>query len=93
MDQNASCKLRSGVAVTKRNIRTNIFSFETTKKIASMIWRKLSSNLKNAASLNIFKHKIKKLAPKNCLCKICSKNYKRFEIYMTTERVKKSKKG
>lgn len=93
MDQNVSCKLKSGVAVTRRNIRTNIFGFETTKKFTSILWRKYSSDLKNAASLNIFKHKIKKLAPKNCLCKIRSKNYKKFEIYMRIEKVKKSKKG
>ena len=93
MDQNVSCKLKSGVTVTRRNIRTNIFGFETTKKFTSILWRKYSSDLKNAASLNIFKHKIKKLAPKNCLCKIRSKNYKKFEIYMRIEKVKKSKKG
>ena len=89
LDQNASCKLRFCVTVTRRNIRTNKFGFETTKRIASILWRKLSSDLKNAASLNIFKHKIKKWTPKNCLYKICSKKLKKLEIYMTIKKVKK----
>ena len=32
-DQNASYNLRSGVTVTKRNIRTNKFGFETISTI------------------------------------------------------------
>ena len=39
LDQNASYNLRSGVTVTRRNVRTNKFGFETFNTIGAVLWR------------------------------------------------------
>ena len=70
-DENASYNLRSGVTVTRRNIRTNKFGFETITTIGAVLWRNLPNDIKNSDSLNIFKHRIKQWIPDNCPCKIC----------------------
>ena len=59
LDENASCNLRSGVTVTRRNIRTNKFGFETISTIGAVLWRNLPNDIKNSDSLNIFKNRIK----------------------------------
>ena len=66
LDENASYNLRSGVTVTRRNIRTN--------KFGAVMWRNLPNDIKNSDSLNIFKHRIKQWTPDNCPCKI-SRNF------------------
>ena len=71
LDENASYNLRSGVTVTRRNIRTNKFGFETITTIGAVLWRNLPNDIKNSDSLNIFKHRIKQWTPDNCPCKIC----------------------
>ena len=71
LDENASNNLSSGVTVTRRNIRTNKFGFETITTIGAVLWRNLPNDLKNSDSLNIFKHRIKQWTPDNCPCKIC----------------------
>ena len=38
LDENASYNLRSGVTVTRRNIRTNKFGFETITTIGAVLW-------------------------------------------------------
>ena len=76
LDQNISYNLRAGVNITRRNITATKFGFEavsTIVSIRSILLGKLPSVLKNAASLNILKHKIKKWTPQNCPCKICRK--------------------
>ena len=76
-DENASYNLRSGVTVTRRNIRTNKFGFETITTIGAVLWRNLPNDIKNSDSLNIFKHRIKQRTPDNCPCKIC-RNFRRI---------------
>ena len=76
-DENASYNLRSGVTVTRRNIRTNKFGFETITTIGAVLWRNLPNDIKNSDSLNIFKHRIKQWTPDNCPCKIC-RNFRRI---------------
>ena len=71
LDENASYNFRSGVTVTRRNIRTNKFGFETITTIGAVLWRNLPNDIKNSDSLNIFKHRIKQWTPDNCRCKIC----------------------
>ena len=70
LDENASYNLRSGVTVTRRNIRTNKFGFETITTIGAVLWRNLPNDIKNSDSLNIFKHRIKQWTPDNGPCKI-----------------------
>ena len=53
LDENASYNLRSGVTVTRRNIRTNKFGFETITTIGAVLWRNLPNDIKNSDSLNI----------------------------------------
>ena len=71
LDENASYNLKSGVTVTRRNITTNKFGFETITAIGAVLWRNLPDDIKNSDSLNIFKHRIKQWTPDNCPCKIC----------------------
>ena len=77
LDSNASYNLRSGVTVTRRNIRTNKFGFETISIIGAVLWQNLPDNIKNSDGLNIFKHRIKQWTPDNCPCKIC-RNFIRY---------------
>ena len=46
--------LRSGVTVTRRNIRTNKFGFEAISAIGAVLWGNLPNDIKNSDSLNIF---------------------------------------
>ena len=71
LDENASYNLRSGVTITRRNIRTNKFGFDTITTIGAVLRRNLPNDIKNSDSLNIFKHRIKQWTPDNCPCKIC----------------------
>ena len=59
LDENASYNLRSGVTVTRKNISTNKFGFETISTIGAVLWRNLPNDIKNSDSLNILKHRIK----------------------------------
>ena len=79
LDENASYNLRSGVTVTRRNIRTNKFGFETITTIGAVLWRNLPNDIKNSDSLNIFKHRIKQWTPDNCSGKICRNLIKNLE--------------
>ena len=71
LDENASHNLRSDVTLTRRNIRTNKFGFETISTIGAVLWQNLPNDIKNSDCLNIFKHRIKQWIPDNCPCKIC----------------------
>ena len=79
LDQNASYNLRSGVTVTRKNIRTNKFGFETISTIGEVLWRNLPNDINNSDSLNIFKHGIKQWTPNNCPCKSCRNFIKNLE--------------
>ena len=46
LDQNASYDLRSGVTVTRRNIRTNKFGFETISTIGAVLGDNLPNGIK-----------------------------------------------
>ena len=46
LDENASDDLRSGVTVTRRNIRTNKFGFETITIIGAVLWLNLPNDIK-----------------------------------------------
>ena len=59
LDENASYNLRSGVTVTRKNINTNKFGFETISTIGAVLWRNLPNDIKNSDSLNILKHRVK----------------------------------
>ena len=59
LDEDASDNLRSGITVTRRNIRRNKIGFETISTIGAVLWQNLPNDIKNSDSLNIFKHRIK----------------------------------
>ena len=56
MDKNASCNLRSGVTVTRKNRRTSKFGVETNSTIGAVLQENLTKDIKNPDGLNIFKH-------------------------------------
>ena len=46
LEGNASYNLRFGVTVTRRNIRTNKFGFETITTIGAVLWRNIPNDIK-----------------------------------------------
>ena len=47
LDQNASYNLKSGVAVTSRNIIRNKYDFESISTIGAVLWGNLPNDIKN----------------------------------------------
>ena len=47
LDQNASYNLRSGVTITRRNVRTKKIDFETISTIGAVLWENLPNDIKN----------------------------------------------
>ena len=45
--------------ITRKNIKTNKFSFDAVSTIGVVLWENLPIDIKNLDSLDIFKHKIK----------------------------------
>ena len=70
IEENAFSDLRSGVTVTRSNIKTRKFGFKTVSTIGSTLRNNLSNELKNAASLDILSKNIKFSSPSSCPCKI-----------------------
>ena len=68
LSENSSYNLRCGVTVSRQNIITSKFGFETVSTVGAILWNDLPAELKNAEGLKIFKQKIK-----DCPCKICRK--------------------
>ena len=56
LGKNASCNLRSGVTVTRKNRRTSKFGVETNSTIGAVLQENLTKDIKNPDGLNIFKH-------------------------------------
>ena len=70
LSENGSYNLKCGVTVSRRNIRTSKFGFETVSTIGAILRNDLPAELKNAESLKTFKQKIKLWSPNNCPFKI-----------------------
>ena len=67
--------LRNDAAYFKwRNVRTVRYRIETASFVGPRIWNSIPKEIKESASLQIFKSKTKSWTPKNCPCKLC-KNY------------------
>ena len=67
--------LRNDTAYFKsRNVRTVRYGIETASFVGPRIWNSIPKEIKESASLQIFKSEIKSWTPKNCPCKLC-KNY------------------
>ena len=54
LDQNACYNLRSGVTVTRWDIRTNKFVFDTISTIGAVLLGNLPNDIKHSDGLNIF---------------------------------------
>ena len=57
-----------------RNFQTVRYGIETAYFVGPRIWNTIPKEIKESASLQISKSKIKSWTPKNCPCKLC-KNY------------------
>ena len=53
------------------NPKTTNYGLETLRYLGPKIWNILPDDLKNAASICIFKNKIKGWIPVNCPCRLC----------------------
>ena len=54
-----------------RNVRTSSYGTESLAHLGPKIWAIVPEDLKNIASLKLFKIKIKQWNPTNCPCKLC----------------------
>ena len=57
--------------LTRRRVNSMRHGTETVSFLASKIWDILQKEIKDSESLDIFKRKIKKWIPQECLCKPC----------------------
>ena len=64
-----------------KNVRTVRYGIETASFVGPRIWNSIPKEIKESASLQIFKSKIKSWTPKNCPCKLC-KNYVQHVGYL-----------
>ena len=53
------------------NTKTVNYGLETLRSLGPKIWSTVPIELKNISSLPLFKTKIKKWIPLNCLCRLC----------------------
>ena len=71
--------------LTRRRVNSMRHGTETVSFLASKIWDILQKEIKDSESLDIFKRKIKKWIPQECLCKtlwnICTES----RIYLSSE--------
>ena len=63
--------LRNELRFKSPNIRTVRYGTETAAFVGFRIWSYMPSELKESASLNKFRSKIKTWKPENCPCKLC----------------------
>ena len=68
---NATHSLRNGQVLERRHNSTTNFVVESISTLCTKIWAFVSENLRQTASLNSFKHGIKKWNPSNCPCRLC----------------------
>ena len=69
--ENVNSKLRSGIHLTSRNMRTTLFGKETVSNLWAKIWSLVPEELKNSSSLQVFKNKLKEWKPTSCPCRLC----------------------
>ena len=54
-----------------QNVRTEYYGKATLSYLGPKFWNILPNEIKSAASLNIFKQKIRRWKPDKCPCKLC----------------------
>ena len=70
--ENISANTRSATSFYNPcNPKTVKYGLETLRSIGPKIWNMIPVDLKNTASLPVFKTKIKKWVPHNCPCRLC----------------------
>lgn len=67
----ANTRLQS-VFYNRFNPRTVYYGSETLRSIGPKIWNIIPEDIKSAASLSGFKHKIKNWKPNDCPCRLCA---------------------
>ena len=83
--------LRNKLRFKSRNIRIVRDRIETL--VCSRILNNLPSKLKESASLNEFKSKIKTWKLENCPCKLCKVNIQRIGYLQVTSSIKQGHLG
>ena len=73
LSENGSYSPRCGVTLSRRNIRTSKFGYETVRTVEAIVSNGVPAELKTVESLTIFKQKLKLWSPNDCTCKIYRK--------------------
>ena len=68
---NNNYNLRSGTHLNRPTVQTTHFGTESITNLGAKIWELVPQNIKEGSSLFIFKNKVKKWIPQNCLCRLC----------------------
>ena len=71
VERNNNYSLRGNNVLTRRRVNSVRYGAETVFFLAPKIGDILPIDIKDSESLDIFKRKIKKWIPTECLCKLC----------------------
>ena len=63
--------LRRDTILESRRIQTQRYGIESLTYLGPKIWSQVPNEIKESASLAVFKNKIKNWRPKLCPCKLC----------------------
>ena len=66
-----TCNLRNFHAFESQNPKTKMFSLDSIAYRASQVWKNIPEEIRDSASLLIFKKSIKKVPLISCLCRCC----------------------
>ena len=63
--------LRKGNTLVSKNVKTTTYGLDSVSYLAPKLWMQVPIDMKNSASLAIFKQRIRTWVPDSCLCRLC----------------------
>ena len=69
--RNSKYNLRKNPTFETSNVKSVFSGTETTSCLGPKIWEQVPNEIKNSASINNFKNKIKDWIPNECPCRRC----------------------
>ena len=71
VERNCNYNLRGNNFLNRRRVNSVRYGTESVSFLGPKIWDILPKDIKNSATLNAFKEKIKNWVPQECPCRIC----------------------
>ena len=63
--------LRKGNTLVSKNVKTTTYGLDSVSYLAPELWMQMPIDMKNSASLAIFKQRIRTWVPDSCPCRLC----------------------